>query len=128
MRGCDEISDSDMVLIPDAATVVIDPFHEQKTMSVVCDVIDPITREPYSRDPRFVAFKAERYLIETGVADTFLLGPEAEFYIFDHVAYDQRANTAFYEVDSEEAFWNMGRGFVAERNGQPTLGYKLRSQ
>jgi glutamine synthetase len=127
IRGFQEIDESDMVLIPDAATVVIDPFHEQKTMSVVCDVIDPITREPYSRDPRFVAMKAERYLIETGIADTCYLGPEAEFYIFEHVAYDQRANTAFYEVDSEEAYWNRGAGF-GRREGEPTLGYNIRSQ
>jgi glutamine synthetase len=127
IRGFQEIAESDMILIPDATTAVIDPFHEQKTMSVVCDVIDPITREPYSRDPRFVALKAERHLIETGIADTFFLGPEAEFYIFDHVAYDQRANTAFYEVDSEEAYWNRGVGF-GRRAGESTLGYNIRSQ
>jgi glutamine synthetase len=128
IRGFQEISDSDMVLIPDPATALIDPFHEHKTMSIVCDVIDPITREPYSRDPRYVAAKAERYLRETGIADTCFMGPEAEFFIFDHVAFDQRANTAFYEVDSDQAYWNMGKAFGAERNGQPNLGYKLRSQ
>jgi glutamine synthetase len=128
IRGFQEISESDMVLLPDPSTALIDPFHEQKTLSIVCNVIDPITREAYTRDPRYVAQKAESYLVETGIADTCFMGPEAEFYIFDHVAFDQRANTAFYEVDSEEAYWNRGQGFGAERNGQPNLGYKLRSQ
>src|SRR5881394_1559175 len=128
IRGFQEIQESDMVLLPDPATALIDPFHEQKTMSIVCSVIDPITREPYSRDPRYVARKAESYLVETGIADTVYMGPEAEFYIFDHVAFDQRANTAFYEVDSDEAYWNMGRGFGARNGDGPNLGYKMRSQ
>jgi glutamine synthetase len=128
IRGFQEISESDMVLLPDPSSAVIDPFHEQKTLSVVCNVIDPITRELYSRDPRYVAQKAEAYLVETGIADTCFMGPEAEFFIFDHVAFDQRANTAFYEVDSEQAYWNMGQGFGASRNGEANLGYKLRSQ
>jgi glutamine synthetase len=128
IRGFQEIAESDMVLLPDPSTALIDPFHEQKTMSIVCHVIDPITREPYSRDPRFVARKAESYLAQTGIADTCFMGPEAEFYVFEHVAFDQAANRSFYEVDSEEGYWNRGRGFGAERNGQPNLGYKLRSQ
>jgi glutamine synthetase len=128
IRGFQEIQESDMILLPDPATALVDPFHEQKTMSVVCSVIDPITREQYSRDPRYIAQKAERHLVETGIADTCYMGPEAEFYIFDHVAFDQRANTAYYEVDSEEGYWNTGRGFGAERNGRPNLGFKLRSQ
>jgi glutamine synthetase len=130
IRGFQEIAESDMVLVPDPSTAVIDPFHEQKTMSIICNVIDPITRELYSRDPRHVAQKAERHLQETGIADTCFMGPEAEFYMFDHVAYDQRANTAFYEVDSEQAYWNTGAGFGlgAGRNGDGNLGYKLRSQ
>ena len=128
IRGFQEIQESDMVLVPDPSTALVDPFHEQKTMSIVCNVIDPITRELYSRDPRHIAQKAESYLVSTGIADTCFMGPEAEFYVFDHVAFDQRANTAFYEVDSVEAYWNMGQGFGAARNGQPNLGYKLRSQ
>jgi glutamine synthetase len=128
IRGFQEISESDMVLVPDASTALIDPFHEQRTISIVCDVIDPITREPYSRDPRYVAMKAERHLRETGIADTCFMGPEAEFYVFEHVAFDQAANKAYYEVDSEEGYWNRGKGFGAERNGQPNLGYKIRSQ
>jgi len=127
IRGFQEIAESDMVLLPDPTSAVIDPFHEQKTMSLICGVIDPITRDPYSRDPRFIAQKAERHLIETGIADTCYFGPEAEFYIFDHVAYDQRANTAFYEVDSVEAYWNRGVGF-GRSNGDRSLGYNIRSQ
>jgi glutamine synthetase len=128
IRGFQEIAESDMVLVPDPTTALIDPFHEQKTLSIVCDVIDPVTRQPYSRDPRYVALKAERHLCETGIADTCFMGPEAEFYVFEHVAFDQAANRAFYEVDSEEGYWNRGKGFGSERNGQPNLGYKLRSQ
>ncbi len=128
IRGFQEIAESDMVLLPDPATALIDPFHEHKTLSIVCHVIDPITREPYTRDPRYVARKAERHLVETGIAEACYMGPEAEFYIFDHVAFDQRANTAFYEVDSVEAYWNMGQGFGTARNGDANLGYKLRSQ
>ncbi|TML76560.1 MAG: type I glutamate--ammonia ligase, partial [Actinobacteria bacterium] len=111
IRGFQEIAESDMVLLPDATSAVVDPFHEEKTLSIICNVIDPITRERYSRDPRYVAEKAERYLVETGIADTVYMGPEAEFYIFDHAAFDQRANTAFYEVESDQAYWNRGRGF-----------------
>src|SRR3954462_6528394 len=130
IRGFQEIAESDMVLIPDPTSALIDPFHEHKTLSVLCDVIDPITRERYSRDPRYVAQKAEEYLVETGIADTVFMGPEAEFFIFDHVAFDQRANTAFYEVDSDQAYWNRGAGFGSEssRNGEANLGYKIRSQ
>src|SRR3954463_15715766 len=90
IRGFREISESDMVLVPDAATALIDPFHEHKTMSILCNVIDPITRERYSRDPRYIATKAEAHLRATGIADTVYMGPEAEFFIFDHVAFDQR--------------------------------------
>jgi glutamine synthetase len=133
IRGFQEISDSDMILIPDPSTAVIDPFHEHTTLSVVCDVMDPITRERYTRDPRYVAWKAEQYLLETGIADACFMGPEAEFFIFDHVAFDQRANTAFYEVESEEAYWNRGAGFSGgtgtwAKNGDRNLGYKIRSQ
>src|SRR3954447_12411588 len=80
IRGFQEIAESDMVLLPDPTSAVIDPFHEQKTMSIVCNVIDPIAREAYSRDPRYIARKAEEYLISTGIADTCFMGPEAEFY------------------------------------------------
>jgi glutamine synthetase len=127
IRGFQEISESDMVLVPDPATALVDPFHEHKTLSLICNVIDPITRERYSRDPRHIAEKAERYVRETGIADTAYMGPEAEFFIFDHVAFDQQAQTAFYEVESEQAYWTMGHGFK-QRDGNPNLGYKIRSQ
>jgi glutamine synthetase len=130
IRGFQEIAESDMILVPDPSTAVIDPFHEQKTLSIVCNVFDPITREAYSRDPRYIAQKAERYLVETGIADTCYMGPEAEFFIFDHVAFDQTVNRAFYEVDTHQGFWNRGAGFGLgpDRNGDSNLGYKLRPQ
>jgi len=130
IRGFQEISESDMILIPDPSTAVIDPFHEQPTMSIICNVFDPITREPYSRDPRYIAQKAEGYLLETGIADTCFMGPEAEFFIFDHVAFDQTVNKAFYEVDSEQGFWNRGAGFGkgATNGAGGNLGYTLRPQ
>jgi glutamine synthetase len=131
IRGFQEISESDMILVPDPGTAVIDPFHEQRALSIICNIFDPITREPYTRDPRYIAQKAEGYLIETGVADACFMGPEAEFFIFDHVAFDQSVNRAFYEVDSQQGFWNRGAGFRGEgsRNGVPeNLGYTLRPQ
>src|SRR5919197_549296 len=99
-------------------------------MSIICNVFDPITRQPYSRDPRYVAQKAEGYLIETGIADTCYMGPEAEFFIFDHVAFDQTVNRGFYEVDSQQGFWNRGVGFGdGQTNGAGgNLGYTLRPQ
>ncbi|HEV2057878.1 MAG TPA: glutamine synthetase beta-grasp domain-containing protein, partial [Solirubrobacteraceae bacterium] len=128
IRGFQEIYESDMLLMPDAASAIVDPFYEQTTISIVCTVVDPITREPYTRDPRFVATKAEGYLRASGVADVCYFGPEAEFYVFDHVAFDQRANTAFYEVDSEEGHWTSGHGFQRRGEGLASLGYKNRSQ
>ena len=128
IRGFQEISESDMILIPDPATAVIDPFHEQKTISITCNIFDPITRQPYTRDPRYIAQKAEGYLIETGIADTCYVGPEAEFFIFDHVAFDQTVNRAFYEVDTQQGFWNRGAGFGGGANGSANLGYSMRPQ
>jgi glutamine synthetase len=130
IRGFQEIAESDMILIPDPRTALIDPFYEQQTMSIVCNIFDPITREPYSRDPRYIAQKAEGYLLETGIADTCFMGPEAEFFIFDHVAFDQTVNRAFYEVDSDQGFWNRGAGFGnGKMNGSGgNLGYTLRPQ
>jgi glutamine synthetase len=130
IRGFQEIAESDMILVPQPGTAVIDPFHEQKTISIVCNIFDPITREPYSRDPRYVAQKAEGYLLETGIADTCFMGPEAEFFLFDHVAFDQTVNRAYYEVDSHQGFWNRGAGFGnGKLNGAGgNLGYTLRPQ
>src|SRR4051794_16860731 len=128
IRGFQEIYESDMLLLPDASTAVLDPFYEAPTLSLICTVLDPITREPYSRDPRYVALKAEEHLRSSGVADVAYFGPEAEFYVFDHVAFEQTANTAFYEVDSEEAHWTSGQGFQRRGEGLAALGYTNRSQ
>jgi glutamine synthetase len=102
IRGFQTIDESDMLLVPDPSTAVLDPFHEQRTLSLVCDVVDPITRESYPRDPRYVARKAEQHLAASGIADTCYIGPEAEFYIFDDVSFDQHDHSASYKVDSIE--------------------------
>ncbi|MFA4029363.1 MAG: hypothetical protein GDYSWBUE_000035 [Candidatus Fervidibacterota bacterium] len=120
IRGFQEIHESDMVLIPDPQTAFIDPFFDVPTMVLICDVVDPVTRERYPRDPRYIAQKAERYLISTGIADTSYWGPEAEFFIFNDVRYDSASNYCYYFVDSLEGIWNSGR----EEN--PNLAHKLR--
>ncbi len=120
IRGFQEIQESDMLLIPDPSTAVIDPFRQHKTLNINCFVHDPVTGESYSRDPRFVARKAEQYLLTTGLADTIYFGPEAEFFIFDDVRYAQDQRSAFYQVDSVEGSWNTGR------DEGPNLGYKPR--
>ena len=109
-----------MLLMPDPNTAVIDPFREHRTLNVNCFVRDPVTLEPYSRDPRYVASKAEAYLGTTGVADTCYFGPEAEFFIFNDVRYSQDQRHAFYQVDSVEGHWNSGK------EEGPNLGYKIR--
>ncbi len=120
IRGFQQIHESDMILIADADTAVMDPALSIPTLNIICNVFDPTTRKPYSRDPRYVAQKAEAYLKKTGIADISYWGPEAEFYIFDSVRYDQTAHSGYYYVDSNEGIWNTGR----EEN--PNLGYKLR--
>lgn len=127
IRGFQQISESDMLLVPDPATAKIDPFYSARTLSLICNVIDPITREAYSRDPRYVAQKAERHLADTGIADTAFFGPEAEFYVFDHVAFDQNTHAAFYEVDNAEAYWNRGAGF-GDPAAKANVGHHPRSQ
>src|SRR5690349_20427630 len=122
IRGWMAINNSDMLMLPDPATAVMDPFLKQPTLSVICDIVDPITREPYGRDPRSLARRAEAYLRSTGIADTAFFGPEAEFFIFDSVRFDSKPNGAFYEVDSSEGRWNTGRD--SERGGGANLGYK----
>jgi glutamine synthetase len=106
VRGFQEIQESDMILIPDPTTAFVDPIFEVPTLVITCDVYDPVTRQPYSRDPRYVAKKAEAYLKKTGIADTVYFGPEAEFFIFDSVRYGGGTNSAFYEIDSREGWWN----------------------
>jgi glutamine synthetase len=120
IRGWKAINESDMLIIPDPATMFYDPFIEAPTVSLICDVYEPATKEKYSRCPRNIAQKATAYLISTGIADTVYYGPEAEFFIFDDVRFDSQPNGSFYVVDSIEGRWNSGR----EEN--PNLGYKPR--
>jgi glutamine synthetase len=109
IRGFQHIHESDMLLMLDASTVVVDPICKIPTLSVICDVVDPITHEPYSRDPRYIARKAEEYLKKTGIADTSYWGPEAEFFIFDSIRFDQNQYSGYYFIDSEEGIWNSGK-------------------
>ena len=119
IRGWKGIQESDMLLIPDASTASLDPFTAEPTLSLVCNVQDPITREDYDRDPRLIAKRAEAYLVETGIADTVYFGPEAEFFIFDNVSYNLGPNCAHYEVDSSEGYWN---------SSQPGVSYTIREK
>src|ERR1700691_1507396 len=120
IRGWKVINASDMLVIPDPATAWVDIFNAEPTLSFICTIKDPITREPYDRDPRGVAEKAEAYLKSTGIADTAFFGPEAEFFIFDDVRYDYTANSSFHSVDSVEGIWNSAREEF------PNLGHKIR--
>ena len=119
IRGFKAINESDMLLIPDPSTAFVDPFFDVTTLNITCDIEDPITREKYNRDPRQVAKKAESYLQSTGLADTAFFGPEAEFYIFNDVRFDQTSHSGFYYLDSDEGVWNSGR------DEKPNLGYKI---
>ncbi len=120
IRGWKAINESDMLIIPDANTMFFDPFVEAPTISLICDVYEPATKEKYSRCPRNITQKATAYLNSTGIADTVYFGPEAEFFVFDDVKFDSQPNGSFYMVDSIEGRWNSGR----EEN--PNLGYKPR--
>jgi glutamine synthetase len=120
IRGWKNINESDMLVIPDPTTAFMDPFHTIPTLSVIGNIHDPITREPYSRDPRFIARKAEQRLVSSGVADKAFFGPEAEFFIFDDVRFSQDAHSGFYFIDSDEGAWNTGR------EEKPNLAYKPR--
>ena len=120
IRGWKSIEASDMLAIPDPETAFIDPFCAVPTLSLTCTIAETGTREPYSRDPRGIAQKAEKYLQSTGVADTAVFGPEAEFFVFDDVRYDNQTNGCFYSIDSIEGIWNSGR------EEMPNLGYKIR--
>jgi glutamine synthetase len=124
IRGFQEIQESDMLLIPDPNTAVVDPFREHATLNINCYVRDPLTGEPYSRDPRYIVQKAEQYLVSTGIADTAYFGPEAEFYIFDSARFDQNQFSGYYFLDSIEGVWNSGR--ERELDGSPNLAYKPR--
>lgn len=120
IRGWQPIHASDMLVVPDPETAVIDPFIKRKTLTLICNVYDPITKEAYTRDPRNVAKKADAYLKSTGIGDTAFFGPEAEFFILDDIRYACERHFAFYQIDSVEGQWNTAR----EEN--PNLGYKPR--
>ncbi|HET6947966.1 MAG TPA: type I glutamate--ammonia ligase [bacterium] len=120
IRGFQHINESDMILLPDAATAIVDPLLRIKTLLLTCDIYDPVTRERYTRDPRYIGQKAERHLSASGVATTSYWGPEAEFFVFDDVRYDLSQHAASYSVDSVEAIWNSGR------DEKPNLGHKPR--
>jgi glutamine synthetase len=120
IRGWQAIHASDMLVIPDATTAVMDPFTETPALSLICNIVDPITKEKYTRDPRNIAQKAEAYLKSTGIADTAYFGPEAEFFIFDDIRYDCAQNYGYYYIDSVEGQWNTGK------EEKPNLGYKAR--
>lgn len=120
VRGFQSIHESDMLLLPDPYTARIDPFRADKTLILNFFVHDPLTLEPYSRDPRNIARKAEQYLTESGIADTAFFGAEAEFYVFDSVRYSEAANSSFHEVDSIEGWWNTGRDEPGGNRGYKT--------
>jgi len=109
IRGWQAINNSDMMVVPDPTTAVMDPFTSAPTLSMICNVVDPITRENYSRDPRHVSQKAEKYLKSTKIGDVSYWGPEAEFFIFDNARYDQTSNSGYYYIDSDEGIWNSGK-------------------
>ncbi len=119
IRGYQPINASDMLIIPDASTAKMDPFTKAPTVVFICDIVDPITREPYGRDPRYVARKAASYIKQLGIADTAYIGPEAEFFVFDDVRFSSSPNHTFYKVDSAEGIWNTGA------DEGPNLGYKV---
>jgi len=121
IRGFQAIHESDMQLIPDPATAFVDPFRAAKTLAMNFSIVDPFTKEKYSRDPRNIALKAEAYLKESGIADTVYFGPEAEFYVFDDVRFETKQNAGYYYIDSIEGAWNTGR---VEDGGN--RGYKTR--
>ena len=120
IRGWKSINESDMLAIPDASTARIDPFMKPKNMSIICDIVDPMTKQPYERDPRFIAKKALAYLNSTGIADVAYFGPEAEFFILNHVAYNVNEYSSWYRIDSREGFWNTGSETEAN------LGHKIK--
>ena len=117
IAGWKAINESDMILLPDCATAVMDPFAAQPSLVVFCDVLEPLTGQNYARDPRSVAKNAEAYLKTTGIADTMYVGPEAEFFVFDDVRYEVQMNSAFYEVSSEEGPYLSGKKMEEGNHG-----------
>ena len=125
IRGFKEIHESDMLLKLDPTTAFVDPIFEIPTLDIICDVFDPITLQPYSRDPRYIARKAEAYLKQTGIAETCFMGPEAEFFVFGDVRYGVDTNYAFHRIDSVEGWWNSSSEEGSHLGGQisPKRGY-----
>ena len=119
IAGWKGINESDMVLMPDPTTAILDPFFDDTTVNIRCDVLEPNTMQGYDRDPRSIAKRAEAYLKSTGVADTAYFGPEPEFFIFDEVRWDDSINSAFYEIESEEGCWNSSR-----MGDEPNIGHR----
>ena len=120
IRGFQKIQESDMILMLDPSTAIVDPVCEVPTLSMICDIFDPITKKPYTRDPRYVAKKAAEYLRQTKIADKSYWGPEMEFFLFNDIRFDQTENCGYYFIDSEEGDWNSGK------DEKPNLGYKPR--
>ncbi len=120
IRGWQAINESDMLVIPQADTAIIDPFMQHTTLAMICNIQDPLTKEDYSRDPRNVARKAVNYMKSTGIADTCNVGPESEFFIFDDIRFEQNEHQGFYYIDSIEGQWTRGR------EEKPNLGHKIR--
>ena len=120
IRGFQKIHESDMLLVPDSATAIVDPALEVPTLSLICDVRDPVTGASYPRDPRYIAKKAEVYLKDTGIGDTSYWGPELEFFIFNNIRFDQNSHEGYYFIDSTEGIWNSGNGEGSN------LGYRPR--
>ena len=125
IRGFQKIHESDMALLPDPTTAYLDPFRIAKTLCINFFVHDPLTKEPYSRDPRNIARKAENYLASTGIGDTAFFAPEAEFYVFDDVRFETKQNTGYYSIDSVAGAWNTGR---VEDGINPRSRRRLRSR
>ncbi len=120
IRGFQKIHESDMLLVPDPTTAIVDPGCDVPTISLICDVKDPVTGKSYSRDPRYVAKKAEAHLKDSGIGDISYFGPELEFFIFKDIRFEQNSHQGYYFIDSEEGIWNSGK------DGGTNLGYRPR--
>lgn len=117
MAGWKGINDSDMILMPDTSTAVLDPFFEETTLIITCDVIEPSTMQGYDRDPRSIAKRSEEYLKSTGIADTALFGPEPEFFMFDDIRFETNMSGSFFKINSTEAAWNSGTSYEGGNKG-----------
>ncbi|MBI2067483.1 MAG: type I glutamate--ammonia ligase [Deltaproteobacteria bacterium] len=124
IRGWQAINESDMLVLPDSNSACMDSFCQIPTLTMICNIVDPITKEPYSRDPRYIARKAEAYVKSTGIGDSVFFGPEAEFFVFDGIRFKQDSNCGYYYIDSVEGQWDSGSQKLAD--GQTNLGYQPR--